>query len=289
VREAATSAQRSAARQATTSGALAIEGVRKVYGASDVPVVALDGVSLDIGAGELCVLVGPSGCGKTTLLNIVAGFDDVTDGEIRMDGTVVAAPGKRLAPGADRMVVFQNGALFPWKTVLWNATCGPILHGRAPRAEAEAKARDLLRRVGLSGAEHQYPGELSGGMKRRVEIVRAMMNDPRVLLLDEPFRALDALTKAVMQECLLELYDFARRTVLFITHDLEEAIFLADRVVVMTSRPGRIKRVLKVDLPRPRDYRMLSSSRYLELKAEAFEAIHEEALKAFEAGERELA
>jgi NitT/TauT family transport system ATP-binding protein len=275
--------------RSASGGALRIKNVGKVYDPEGVHVMALEEFSLDIPSGEFCVVVGPSGCGKTTLLNIIAGFDNLTSGEIVVDGDVLAAPGKRLAPGADRMVVFQQGALFPWKTALWNVTCGPVLQGRMPRERAEAEARDLLARVGLAEIENQYPGELSGGMKRRVEIIRALMNDPKVLLLDEPFRALDALTKGVMHECLLELYDLTRKTIFFITHDLEEAIFLADRVVVMTTRPGRVKKVIEVDLPRPRDYRVLSTARYGELKQEALDAIHEEALKAFEAGERELA
>lgn len=275
--------------RSTKGGALRIKNVGKVYDPEGVHVVALEEFSFDIPSGEFCVVVGPSGCGKTTLLNVIAGFDTLTSGEIVMDGETLAAPAKKLAPGADRMVVFQQGALFPWKTVLWNVTCGPVLQGRLPQERAEAEARDLLARVGLAGIESQYPGELSGGMKRRVEIIRALMNDPKVLLLDEPFRALDALTKSVMHECLLELYDLTRKTIFFITHDLEEAIFLADRVVVMTTRPGRMKKVIEVDLPRPRDYRVLSSPRYGELKQEAIEAIHEEAIKAFEAGERELA
>jgi NitT/TauT family transport system ATP-binding protein len=270
-------------------GALSIRGVGKIYDPDAARVVALDDVSLEIPAGEVCVVVGPSGCGKTTLLNCIAGFDTVSTGEISIDDELLAAPGRRLAPGADRMVVFQAGALFPWKTVLWNITCGPVLSGRLARGEAEDRGRALLARVGLAGIEPQYPGELSGGMKRRVEIIRALLNDPRVLLLDEPFRALDALTKSVMHEALLELYDLSPKTIFFITHDLEEAIFLADRVAVMTTRPGRIKTIVTVDLPRPRDYRMLSTRRYGELKQEALEAIHEEALKAFAAGERELA
>jgi NitT/TauT family transport system ATP-binding protein len=275
--------------QSERGGGLRITNVGKVYDPDGARVVAIQDVSLDIAPGEFCVVVGPSGCGKTTLLNIVAGFDDCTAGEITLDGELLAAPGKKLAPGADRMVVFQHGALFPWKTVLWNITCGPVLQGRLAREEAEAEARSLLARVGLAGVENQYPGELSGGMKRRVEIIRALLNAPRVLLLDEPFRALDALTKGVMHECLLELYDLTRRTVFFITHDLEEAIFLADRVAVMTTRPGRVKKIIEVDLPRPRDYRALATTRYAELKQVALDAIHEEALKAFEAGERELA
>ena len=270
-------------------GGLSIRNVGKVYDPGGMRVAALQELSFDISPGEFCVVVGPSGCGKTTLLNIIAGFDTLTSGEITMDGRVLTAPGQRLAPGADRMVVFQHGALFPWKTVLWNVTCGPLLQGRLPRAQAEAQGRDLLARSGLAGIEDQYPSELSSGMCRRVELVRALMNDPKVLLLDEPFRALDALTRSVMHEHLLELYDLARKTVFFITHDLEEAIFLADQVVVMTTRPGRVKKVIRVDLPRPRDHNVLTTARYGELEEEALEAIHEEARKAFEAGERELA
>lgn len=273
----------------TTSGALSIRQAGKIYDPGGVHVVALEDVSVDIAAGEFCVVVGPSGCGKTTLLNAVAGFDQLTDGEIVMDDQLLASPGKKLLPGPDRMVVFQQGALFPWKTVLWNVACGPITQDRMAPAEANEKALELLTRVGLTGAEKQYTGELSGGQKRRVEIVRALMNDPRILLLDEPFRALDALTKSVVQEYLLELYDFSRKTVFFITHDLEEAIFLGDSVVVMTTRPGRVKKVVTVDIPRPRTHQVTTTDRFLELKSELGAAIHEEALKAFEAGERELA
>jgi NitT/TauT family transport system ATP-binding protein len=275
--------------RSAASGALSIRNIGKTYDPEGDRVVALQRIALEIPAGQFCAVVGPSGCGKTTLLNILAGFEHPTSGEITLDGETLAGPRKRLLPGPDRMVVFQQGALFPWKTVLWNVTCGPVLQGRLPRERAEADARELLARVGLAGIEHQYPVELSAGMRRRVEIVRALLNDPKVLLLDEPFRALDALSKSVMQECLLELYDLARKTIFFVTHDLEEAIFLADRVVVMTTRPGRIKKLIRIDLPRPRDYRMVSSARFGRLKQEAVDAIHEEALKAFEAGERELA
>jgi NitT/TauT family transport system ATP-binding protein len=273
----------------TAEGALSIRSAGKIYDPEGIHVVALENVSFEIGAGEFMVLVGPSGCGKTTLLNALAGFDELTDGEIYMDGDLLASPGRRLVPGPDRMVVFQQGALFPWKTVLWNVTCGPIQQGRMTRREAEANARQLMARVGLHGIEEQFPEALSGGQKRRVEIVRALMNEPKVLLLDEPFRALDALTKSVMQEHLLELYDYSPKTVFFITHDLEEAIFLADRVGVMTTRPGRIKKLVTIDISRPRDYHVLTTNRFLELKAEVGEAIHEEAKAAFELGERELA
>jgi NitT/TauT family transport system ATP-binding protein len=271
------------------TGALSIRNAGKIYDPEGIHVVAVEDVSLEIEAGEFFVLVGPSGCGKTTLLNVIAGFDQLTSGAINMDGNPLASPGKRLRPGPDRMVVFQHGALFPWKSVLWNITCGPVKQGRMSAEAAKKQAREFLARVGLHGIEDQYPEALSGGQKRRVEIIRALMNDPKILLLDEPFRALDALTKSVVQEHLLELYDFSPKTVFFITHDLEEAIFLGDRVAIMTTRPGSIKKVVRVDIPRPRDYRVLTSSRFLKLKAELGKAIHDEAQKAFEAGERELA
>jgi NitT/TauT family transport system ATP-binding protein len=276
-------------RNAMRGGALSIRNVCKIYDPEGRRVMALDDVSFSTEPGEFCVVVGPSGCGKTTLLNSIAGFDQLSSGEIYLDGAMLARGGRPPLPGADRMVVFQQGALFPWKTVLWNVTCGPIQQGKVRRREAEALARQLLARVGLNKIEGQYPGSLSGGMKRRVEIVRALMNDPKVLLLDEPFRALDALTKSVVQEFLLELYDQLPKTILFITHDIEEAIFLADRVVVMTTRPGRVLKTLTVDIARPRDYHVLTSKRFLELEREVRGAIHDEARKAFDAGERELA
>jgi NitT/TauT family transport system ATP-binding protein len=243
---------------------------------------------MEIAAGELCVVVGPSGCGKTTLLNAIAGFHSISAGEILLDGEVLCNAGQMASPGSDRIVVFQNGALFPWFTVLENVTFGPLVQGGNPK-EAKAKAREMLSQMGLKGIEKNYPSELSGGMRRRVEIARAMMNDPRVLLLDEPFRAMDALTKTVVQQFLLDVYDKSKKTIFFITHDLEEAIFLGSRVYIMTTRPAKIKTVLNVDLPRPRDFRVLSSSSYIRLKKECIEAVHEEALKAFAAGEREMA
>ncbi|PYO59014.1 MAG: ABC transporter, partial [Candidatus Rokuibacteriota bacterium] len=261
----------------------------KIYDPDGAHVVAVEDCSFQVPPGGICVVVGPSGCGKTTLLNTIAGFDDLTAGEIRLDGALIAAPGRELKPGSDRIVVFQHGALFPWKTVLDNVIYGPVIQKKMSRKEAEAQARALMEKVGLAGIGAQYPGEISSGMRRRVEIVRALINDPKILLLDEPFRALDALTKSVMHEYLLELYDLSHKTIFFITHDLEEAIFLGDLVVVMTTRPGRVKKLITVDLPRPRTYRMLTSPRFLELKQETIEGVHEEALKAFEAGERELA
>ncbi len=273
----------------TSAGKLKIAEVTKIYDPEGANVLALDRCSLEIEAGEFCVIVGPSGCGKTTLLNAIAGFHDITSGEIHLDGQLLCSGKKMADPGSDRIVVFQQGALFPWYTVLENVIYGPVVQGKLAPAEAKNSAEKLLGQMGLSGISHNYPNEISSGMRRRVEIARAMMNDPRVLLLDEPFRALDALTKSVMHKYLLEVYDQSRKTIFFITHDLEEAIFVGSRVVVMTTRPGRIKKIIEVDIPRPRDYRVLSSERYRELKAEAMEAVHEEARKAFEAGERELA
>ncbi len=271
------------------SGSLSIRHAGKIYDPEGIHVVAVEDCSFEVPAGGLCVVVGPSGCGKTTLLNTIAGFDNLTSGEVHLDGQLIAAPGRELKPGPDRIVVFQQGALFPWKTVLDNVTYGPIIQRKMKKKEAVAQALALMEKVGLAGIESQFPGEISSGMRRRVEIVRALVNDPKILLLDEPFRALDALTKSVMHEYLLELYDLSHKTIFFITHDLEEAIFLADLVVIMTTRPGRVKKLIAVDLPRPRTYRMLSSKRFLELKQQTIEGVHEEALKAFEAGERELA
>ena len=271
------------------AGQLRIEDVTKIYDPEGANVLALDHCSLRIEAGEFCVVVGPSGCGKTTLLNAIAGFHDITSGEIYLDGQVLCSGKRSAEPGADRIVVFQQGALFPWYTVLENVIYGPVVQGKMDGAEAKNSAERLLGEMGLMGVSHNYPNEISSGMRRRVEIARAMMNDPKVLLLDEPFRALDALTKSVMHKYLLDVYDKSQKTIFFITHDLEEAIFLGTRVVVMTTRPGRIKKMIEVDIPRPRDYRVLSSERYRALKSEAIGAVHEEARKAFEAGERELA
>jgi NitT/TauT family transport system ATP-binding protein len=272
-----------------TRGQISIRNVSKIYDPDGARVLAVDNCSMEIEAGELCVVVGPSGCGKTTLLNAIAGFHGITSGEIIIDGEVLCSAGKKATPGSDRIVVFQNGALFPWFTVLENVTFGPVVQGGISAKDAKHKARETLSQMGLHGIESNYPSELSGGIRRRAEIARAMMNDPRVLLLDEPFRAMDALTKTVVQQFLLDVYDKCKKTIFFITHDLEEAIFLGSRVYIMTTRPAKIKTILDVDIPRPRDFRVLSSSSYIRLKKECIEAVHEEALKAFAAGERELA
>ncbi|MBF0527823.1 MAG: ABC transporter ATP-binding protein [Deltaproteobacteria bacterium] len=273
----------------TARGRISIRNVSKIYDPDGARVLAMDNCSMEVEAGEFCVVVGPSGCGKTTLLNAIAGFHGITSGEIHIDGELLCSATKQAAPGADRIVVFQNGALFPWMTVLENVIFGPAVQGRISDREARDKAREMLGQMGLIDIENNYPSEISSGMRRRVEIARAMMNDPRVLLLDEPFRAMDALTKTVIHQFLLDVYDKSRKTVYFITHDLEEAIFLGGKVYIMTTRPAKIKKILDVDIPRPRDFRVLSTPLYIKLKKECIAAVHEEALKAFQAGEREMA
>jgi len=271
-------------------GSISIRGVTKVYDPGGVNVMAVDNCSLEIAAGEVCMIVGPSGCGKTTLLNAIAGFHSITEGEIYLDGEMLCGASKPLAEqGSDRIVVFQHGALFPWKTLLENVAYGPIVQKAMSKSEALEKAGHMLAEAGISDMANKFPGEVSSGMARRAEIVRALINDPKVLLLDEPYRAMDALTKSIMHESLLEVYDRTKVTIFFITHDLEEAIFLGDRVVVMTTRPAKTKTILDVNIPRPRDYQVLSSEEFRLLMGEAKGAVQEEAIKAFEAGERELA
>jgi NitT/TauT family transport system ATP-binding protein len=209
-------------------------------------VVALDGVDLEIGEDEFLMILGPSGCGKTTLLNIVAGFESSSDGEVRLDGEIIRQP------GPDRGVVFQEYALFPWLTVGQNIEFGLRERG-VPKAERNIRVKEQIASVGLSGFEGRYPQELSGGMRQRVALARVLVNDPKILLMDEPFAALDAQTRTIMQHELLRVWSVARRTVLFITHNIEEAVLLGDRIVVMTARPGRIKEIVPVKLARPRD------------------------------------
>ncbi len=273
----------------TARSALSIRHVGKVYMSRQGWTEALDNCSLDVRPRGFSVIVGPSGCGKTTLLNIVAGFDSLTQGEVSLGEEVIASPNIALRPGPDRLVVFQHGGLFPWMTVIENVCYGPITQKKMKTPEARETARRMLIGVGLSGIENTYPGDLSGGMRRRVEIIRALINRPKVLLMDEPFRALDALTKSVMHEFLLRLYDQEPYTIFFITHDLIEAIYLDDTVNVMTTRPGRIKSIVDIELPRPRSHHVFISQKFLALKAQITEAVHEEAVKAFAAGERELA
>ncbi len=221
----------------------------------------VDGCTFSVPHGTLTVMLGPSGCGKTTLVNLIAGYELPSAGEILLDGNPVCAP------GPDRIVVFQESALFPWMTVLDNATFGP--RSRGAQADLTRKrARALLREVGLDEFEDRYPSQLSGGMQRRAELARAMLNEPALMLLDEPFRGLDAMTRELMQEQYLRLFEERARTTLFVTSELREAIFLADRLLVMTPRPARVRRAIDVDLPRPRKFEMLTGARFREIYEE---------------------
>ena len=271
-------------------GRILIENVEKVYDPEGVNVHAVTKCSADIQSGEFAMVVGPSGCGKTTLLNAIAGFDNATGGAIYLDGQKIAGSDIVQSPGADRIVVFQGGALFPWKTVKGNLIYGPVMQGKLSVSEATDEARELMEKLGLNrDIEDLYPGNLSSGMKRQVEIIRALINDPKVLLLDEPFRALDNMSKGLIHEYLLEVFEMTHKTIFFITHDLEEAVFLADRIYVMTTRPGTFKAVIDVDIPRPRDFRVLATERFVEIRDQVTAEVDEESMKAFEAGERELA
>ena len=275
---------------AATKGAISIRNVTKIYDPEGVNVKAVDNCSMEIAGGEICMIVGPSGCGKSTLLNAIAGFHSITDGQIDIDGEMLCGPGRQKADqDAERMVVFQHGALFPWKTLVENVAYGPMVQGALNKVQALDKAGTMLAEAGLGDVINKYPGEVSSGMSRRAEIVRALINDPKVLLLDEPYRAMDALTKQIMHESLLETYDRTKVTIFFITHDLEEAIFLGDKVHVVTTRPCQLKKTVEVNIPRPRSYETQSSEAFRALLSDVNEAVHEEAVKAFQAGEREMA
>ena len=236
-------------------------------------VTALDDVSLRVAHDTFAVIVGPSGCGKSTLLRLVAGLETPTSGSMTLDGQPIAGP------SADRGMVFQSYTLFPWLSVRENVMFGPKLKG-LPKAECEDIADDLIRAVGLSGFERSFPKELSGGMRQRVALARALANDPRILLMDEPFGALDSQTRQLMQELLLEVWQARRKTVLFITHDIDEAIILGDTVHVMTARPGRIKRSMSIDIPRPRNLDALTSTEFMQFKREILHLMHDEAVLA---------
>jgi NitT/TauT family transport system ATP-binding protein len=254
-------------------GLIEIRDLGVVFGAADAPVEAVKSVSLDVQPGEFVSLIGPSGCGKSTLLNIVAGFVKPTSGETLLDGAPVTKP------GSDRGVVFQQYSLFPWASVRKNVEFGLRMQG-VPRMKRETTARTLLSLAGLLAFENHYPDQLSGGMKQRVGIVRALATSPQVLLMDEPFGALDAQTRVVMQEILTNMWQQFRISVLFITHDIEESIFLSDRIYVMTARPGRIKAEIRVPLARPRTVEMTDSPQFIELVQKLKGLIREESLAA---------
>jgi NitT/TauT family transport system ATP-binding protein len=272
-----------------TGGNLVLDAVGKEYRTAGAPVAAVQDFSLDVGAGELHVIVGPSGCGKSTLLGAVAGFTDITSGRIDLDGQLLCGPGRPTAGiGPDRVVVFQDSTLFPWLTVADNVGYGLVAQRRLSRRDAAGIARGRLQEVGLGDVAHSYPGELSSGVQRRVEILRALVMEPAVLLLDEPFRGMDAISRSAMHDALLQIYDKFAVTVLFITHDIEEAVYLGSRVTVMTTRPGRVKTTIDIDLDRPRDRDIVTAPHFRELVGEVSDAVRDEARRAFDVGEREM-
>jgi len=254
---------------------LIIDAVTRVFpGVHGGPATrALMPTSLAVEDNDFITILGPSGCGKSTLLRIVAGLDYPTEGEVSLDGARVTGP------GADRGMVFQSYTLFPWLTVRENICFGLRERGVEVRRQDEI-ANYWIGKVGLAGFEHHFPKMLSGGMQQRTAIARALANDPKILLLDEPFGALDNQTRSLMQELLLGLWEAERKTILFVTHDIEEAIFMANRVVVMSARPGRIKADVAVRLPHPRHYTIKTSPEFSALKAQLTEEIRVEALKA---------
>jgi ABC-type nitrate/sulfonate/bicarbonate transport system ATPase subunit len=249
-----------------------LRDVAKVFGARGSAVVALEGLTLEVESGTFATLLGPSGCGKSTALDLVAGFTRPTSGLVTVGGRIVAKP------GPDRGVVFQDGALFPWLRVEDNVAFGLRSTG-VPEPQVRERVSRLLETVGLTEFRRRYPAELSGGMRQRVSLARVLALGSRVLLMDEPFGALDAQTRGLMQEFLTEVWERERRTVLFVTHDLDEAVYVADRVHVMTARPGRIKRTLEVDLPRPRTPDIMATHRFHELRDEIRALVREEAIK----------
>ncbi|MGV6876503.1 ABC transporter ATP-binding protein [Pseudochelatococcus sp. B33] len=262
------------AASANTDTGIRIDNVTHSYGGrSGGPVLALKRISLDIAQTEFHALLGPSGCGKSTLLYLIGGFLPVQEGQIS------TALGPVKGPGPDRAIVFQNFALFPWKTVMENVLYGLKKLGMK-RDEAEARARDYIALVHLSGFEDAYPSQLSGGMQQRAAIARTLAVDPKTLLMDEPFGALDAQTRRVMQEELRAIWGRTRKTVVFVTHDVQEAVFLADRISIMSSRPGRIEHVLDVPLPKDRGEEILEDREFIQLSEHIWRLVREQAVAA---------
>jgi len=263
----------SAAPNTPRKGHVQIRDVSVRFGTKGQTTEAASRVSLEVKPGEFVSIIGPSGCGKSTLLNIVAGFLKPSEGEALLDGKPIGGP------GADRGVVFQQYSLFPWMTVRRNVEFGLKMQGLG-RTQRESAARTLLGMTGLLSFENHYPDQLSGGMKQRVGIVRALATSPQVMLMDEPFGALDSQTRAVMQEILTNMWQQLQLSVLFITHDIEEAIFLSEKVYVMTARPGRIKAEVPIPLPRPRTPEMTASPTFQALVRQLKALIREESLAA---------
>ena len=254
---------------------LQLAGVCKAYGEDWERQSVISDLTVDITPGDLTVIVGPSGCGKSTLVNLIAGFEFPDSGQILLDGRPVTGPSK------DRMVVFQETALMPWQTVYENVVFGPKLRGDLKGEALDQEARRLLVKVGLGEFMHKYPIQLSGGMQRRAELARALINQPKIMIMDEPFRGLDAMSRGLMQEFFLRLFEENRRTNVFVTSEIDEALFLADRLIVLSNRPAQLRTVIDIRLPRPRHYSMLSSPQAYEYKREAMAILHEEAMRSF--------
>lgn len=250
---------------------LTVRGVERRFESSTGSTLALQATDLDVAENDFVTILGPSGCGKSTLLRIVAGLDRPTAGEVRLDGRPIRGP------GADRGMVFQSYTLFPWLNVLDNVCFGLRERG-LPRAQQVEMAQGFIAKVGLSGFEQHYPKQLSGGMQQRTALARALANGPRMLLMDEPFGALDHQTRELMQELLLGIWEAEAKTVLFVTHDIDEAVFIGSRVVLMSARPGRIKLDRTVPLPHPRHYSVKTTAEFSGLKAELTEAVRVEVL-----------
>jgi ABC-type nitrate/sulfonate/bicarbonate transport system ATPase subunit len=247
--------------------------VTKRFGTGDTAVTALDDVTLAVEEKQIVTLVGASGCGKSTLLNLIAGFEMPTAGRVLVDGKAVTGP------GPDRGVVFQQTALFPWLSVEDNIAFGLTLRVNRGKGDVTQVVERMLQRTGLAAFRKRKPAELSGGMRQRAAIASVLAINPSTLLMDEPFGALDSLTRSIMQDFLLEIWEEQRKTVVLVTHDIDEAIYLADRTVVMTAHPGRIREVIAVDLPRPRRYEMRSDPAFIALRDHVTEIVRTEAIK----------
>jgi NitT/TauT family transport system ATP-binding protein len=268
-----------AVADATPQVGISLRGVSKSYGEEWERQDVVVNFDLEVRPGELTAIVGPSGCGKSTLVNLIAGYEKPDKGEILLDGKPITGPSR------DRMVVFQETALIPWQTTYQNVVFGPKIRGDMRRADLAREANRLLDKVGLSEFKHKYPIQLSGGMQRRAELARALINRPLLMIMDEPFRGLDAMSRGLMQEFFLRLFEEHHRTNIFVTSEIEEAIFLADRLVVLSNRPARVRTIIDIKLPRPRDFHMLSSSEAFEYKRVAMRLLHEEALKSFKSSD----
>ena len=270
-------------RPVVAAGEIVVSGVSKSYGAAQLSKEVVRDCSFNIERGKLTVMIGPSGCGKSTLIRLLAGFERPSAGTIKIDGEPITGPSR------ERLVVFQETALFPWMSTFDNILYGPRARGELTQQTLDF-AEFLLNKVGLQEFRRKYPTQLSGGMQRRAELARAMINNPTVMILDEPFRGLDAMTKELMWEYYAGLVEESGRTNFFVTTDIDEAVFLADRLLIMSNIPTQVRAVLEVDVPRPRRLAdIVTSDRANQIKTEALSILHEEAMKSFSRGSKAAA